>query len=92
MREAFQFFVSYIECFHFHLLYCQLFQRCLIACIVRVARISLNILRVPYVIKVGNHCSIFFSVNERAWATLYNPAVQITSETSIKTKSRPENV
>ena len=35
-RRPFQFFVLYVECFHFQLIYCQLFQRCFIACIVSV--------------------------------------------------------
>ena len=63
VRAAFQLFVLYIKCFHFHLIYCQLFQRCLIVCVVRGARVFLNVLRVPYIKKVGNlwHKSMIFT-------------------------------
>ena len=52
-RRTFHFFVLYIECFYFQLIYCQLFQRFLIACIVRGARISENILRLRRLKRMG---------------------------------------
>ena len=57
-RASSQFIGLYIECFHFHLICCQLFQRCRIACDIRGARMSLNILRMRYIKKLKNHCFI----------------------------------